>query len=522
MIESCKDYINNRGTQTIWSQNRREMKEKLLHCIQLNATYQKTYRIVKAQELMPDQVPFNFSENYVFGKFNGFCERLKKIISMFDVIDDYTGLFERRMEGLLLGDSLEDAIKKFNEIKDIIMKKTYDYLDQKNTAFDVDYSAFRHQVEALIKQLAAIIEASFDSVWETPQGIKFLVRFEKVAAKIPICKMEEKYSRILKHAEKEVEKIIKMYKKQKDDPPIPMMFPPIAGRIKWARSLICHLDELMESITGHEVLKTLPATNDLSKRHRTADHLLRNYQDDIIAVWMNQHVSDVDKCLKRKLLTICSEKNKLKVNQHITIPLLIRESDLMLKMDLPVPVICFTLYNKREHFGFTHDSLQFLIKDFIRAVQSVKPEVRPLFLPHLDKLIKIIEPGLIELDWVSHQIRDYIQDANEAVERFQILVDRVNDVYTNRILEVLKKMQEVTLLELPEKGTTWTVEEFNDKIETICRTAATELHNKSMMVERAVEEILTLVKQAKLVNADSSTEEFFTEGIKINVLMFLN
>lgn len=288
MIESCKDYINNRGTQTIWSQNRQEMKEKLLHCIQLNSTYQKTYRIVKAQELMPDQVPFNFSENYVFGKFNGFCERLKKIISMFDVIDDYTGLFERRMEGLLLGDSLEDAIKKFNEIKDIIMKKTYDYLDQKNTAFDVDYSAFRHQVEALIKQLAAIIEASFDSVWETPQGIKFLVRFEKVAAKIPICKMEEKYSRILKHAEKEVEKIIKMYKKQKDDPPIPMMFPPIAGRIKWARSLICHLDELMESITGHEVLKTLPATNDLSKRHRTADHLLRNYQDDIIAVKVKQ------------------------------------------------------------------------------------------------------------------------------------------------------------------------------------------------------------------------------------------
>lgn len=41
--------------------------------------------------------------------------------------------------------------------------------------------------------------------------------------------MEEKYERILKHCEKEVDRIIKMYKKQKDDPPVPRMFPPIAG-----------------------------------------------------------------------------------------------------------------------------------------------------------------------------------------------------------------------------------------------------------------------------------------------------
>lgn len=46
--------------------------------------------------------------------------------------------------------------------------------------------------------------------------------------------MEEKYERILKHCEKEVDRIIKMYKKQKDDPPVPRMFPPIAGNFFFA------------------------------------------------------------------------------------------------------------------------------------------------------------------------------------------------------------------------------------------------------------------------------------------------
>lgn len=104
MIETCKDYITCRGKETIWSQDRYFIKDKLLHCIMLNRVYRKTYSFVKSQPFVPDQEPFNFSENYVFGKFNTFCDRLGKIIATFDLVDDYNTLFKRRMEGLLLGE----------------------------------------------------------------------------------------------------------------------------------------------------------------------------------------------------------------------------------------------------------------------------------------------------------------------------------------------------------------------------------------------------------------------------------
>lgn len=41
--------------------------------------------------------------------------------------------------------------------------------------------------------------------------------------------MDDKYERVLKYCEKEVDRIIRMFKKEKDDPPLPFNFPPIAG-----------------------------------------------------------------------------------------------------------------------------------------------------------------------------------------------------------------------------------------------------------------------------------------------------
>lgn len=104
MIETCKEYITCRGQESIWSQDRATIKEKLTQCIVLNKVYKRTYTFVKNQPNVAGRQTFNFSENYVFGKFDAFCKRIMKIIAMFELIDTYSGLFQRRMEGLLLGD----------------------------------------------------------------------------------------------------------------------------------------------------------------------------------------------------------------------------------------------------------------------------------------------------------------------------------------------------------------------------------------------------------------------------------
>lgn len=100
---------------------------------------------------------------------------------MFNLIDDYNHLFARRLEGLLLGEALEEAMTTFEDAKKAIVSKKYDYLDHRNADFNNDYQIFMDKTDALKESVGSMIESNFDSVWETPQCIRFLVRFEKVS-----------------------------------------------------------------------------------------------------------------------------------------------------------------------------------------------------------------------------------------------------------------------------------------------------------------------------------------------------
>uniref|UniRef100_A0A1B0GQ26 Dynein, axonemal, heavy chain 5 n=1 Tax=Phlebotomus papatasi TaxID=29031 RepID=A0A1B0GQ26_PHLPP len=494
MIETCKSYITCRGKETIWSQDRNLIRTKLTNCIKLNHIYRETYYAVRAQPFLPNQTPFGFSENFVFGKFDTFCERLQKIISMFNLIDDYNHLFERRLEGLLLGEALDEAMNNFGEAKKEVVFKKYDYLDHRNADFNVDFQSFLSKTNTLKESIASMIEYNFDTVWETPQGIRFLIRFEKVSEKIPLTQMEEKYQRILKYCEKEVERILKLFRKQRDDPPLPRNVPPIAGRIKWCRSLECHLAELVSSVSTHPILQSLPATKDLENRYNSVKIILTEYEQEIVSIWLNQDVTVADACLIQPVLAL--QHDRLFVNLHSTIPLLIREAKCLAKMNIELPIVAATLLAKQNHFSTIQDSLNSLIKMFLSAVKKVKLEVRPLFLPQLVRLTSMLRPGLQSINWTDPKWVEFYENCKEAIITFDILVARVHDIYANRILHVLMSMQDVTLQTLPTDDEMWTIEEFLEKNEEACRQAAIELNRKSQMVAEAVEEVLDLVQKA--------------------------
>lgn len=114
---------------------------------------------------------------------------------------------------------------------------------------------------------------------------------------------------------------------------------------------------------------------------------------------------------------------------------------------------------------------QFLVQQFLRTVQRVKLEVRPLFLPQLVRLVAMLNPALQTLTWTDPTWECFCQSTAAAIHKFDVLVTRVHDVYSNRILQVLTSMQKVTLQALPDADP-WSVEEFLENTEDTCRQAA--------------------------------------------------
>lgn len=101
MITACKSYISVRGTETVWSQPQNEVIEKLKDSIKLNHEYQNCFQRTKEKLAgMPNERPFDFSEMYIFGKFDTFTKRCQKIIDIFNTFNSYSTLQESKIEGI--------------------------------------------------------------------------------------------------------------------------------------------------------------------------------------------------------------------------------------------------------------------------------------------------------------------------------------------------------------------------------------------------------------------------------------
>lgn len=100
MITACKSYITDRGTETIWTQTPSVVEEKIHDSIRLYQEYQNAFKKTKKNlEEMENEKKFEFPEMLIFGKFEKFVKRLRKILEMFHIIEIYSRLQESKIEG---------------------------------------------------------------------------------------------------------------------------------------------------------------------------------------------------------------------------------------------------------------------------------------------------------------------------------------------------------------------------------------------------------------------------------------
>ena len=76
MITACRAHITDSGYSKLWDLERDVALERLGDCQNLNNEYQLCFQRTKEKlKGHPEERPFDFSEMYIFGKFNNLCRR---------------------------------------------------------------------------------------------------------------------------------------------------------------------------------------------------------------------------------------------------------------------------------------------------------------------------------------------------------------------------------------------------------------------------------------------------------------
>lgn len=87
---------------------------------------------------------FAFDEAQIFGKYELFARRCRKLEQLFSTIHQFSGLAQHTHI-----DGLSGMIKRVEEIVDDVKRRPYDLLDFTNNAFDRDFLEFNVNVNDL-------------------------------------------------------------------------------------------------------------------------------------------------------------------------------------------------------------------------------------------------------------------------------------------------------------------------------------------------------------------------------------
>lgn len=487
MVNSCKSYITDDGENGVWDQEYKPLVEKLRVCITLYRDYQAFFHKTKKRiQTTPDEKPFEFSEMYIFGKFEVFCKRLEKIINILDTVERLNVLTKSRIEGI------EVHGKKFTDIFNTIKKKTYDFLDPRKLDFDQDYQWFEAQIFELEKALQAFLDKSFSTVGSAADALRLMHRFELL--NLEFLELTEKYSVIVDKFASEISATRKLYEATKDDPIISHNMPPVAGKIAWSRNLYRRMREIMEKLkTDHpDVLESPEAIQTIRQYNQMSKCLIR-YEYLYHDAWMKS-VDEVRNGLMAPVLVKHPKTKELIPNYDPLIPLTIREADCMRKMGLEIPVTANVLSFRKEKIFEALQGVQDILERTKRVTQAIPELFEPMLATLRHKVDKALQPGLIALTWTSLTLPDFFETVNKTIDELELMIKRLTDIKEQRIDKVLDVMAATLLVDLPESEP-YTTTEFLQKLTTHSEKMSELLDFQSFKVENSVYELVDIFLQ---------------------------
>ncbi|KAI8792083.1 dynein heavy chain 5, axonemal [Biomphalaria glabrata] len=484
MITTCKAYIY-QGVTKVWEHPKEELIKRLDECINLNHEHQRQFQKTKEKlKETPNERQFEFSENYIFGKFDTFCKRLEKIKDMVNTMEQFSGLPSIKIEGI------DTIVVRYKTIVETTKKKGYDILDHRKGEFDNDYVEFKTQIENLRSSIQSFVDAWFSKSLSTEKALELLDKFEAISA--AQLDLTEKYMRVMMAYGRDLESIRKVYQKHKSDPQIPRNLPPIAGKIAWARQLYRKIETPMKIFKNKpEILKNSESKKIIRNFNKMAG-VLMEYEMLYHRGWYRA-VEAAKAGLHASLLIKHPETNELFVNFDIQIMELAQEAKWLQIMNLDVPDAAKELIVKEESLKVNHVALTEMLVEYQRVLQAIPQVLLSLIKPFQKRVDEAIKPGITTLTWTSLNVDTYIKEIYETMRDLEKLSKTVKDILDCRIEAVLEDMSITALCDLPEEEPV-TADKFLQMTTDIVQSAAESLASQSQLVEKAVNELVDTLK----------------------------
>lgn len=239
----------------------------------------------------------------------------------------------------------------------------------------------------------------------------------------------------------------------------------------------------------------MPEYKKLVRQYNEVGVVLMRFEINVQENWRNPRIRQIEDMIAKPVLK-SNVTGDLQLNFDTYLYNFLKENEKLCKLDIPLPSINQFLIKKKNWFYEFRDMIVMMLQKYNNAINSVVPDLKKLFSPHLNKVRSALDPGLAEINWTSHEWKEFTESCLGDIESFKDLVDRANDIYENRVEKLLDSITSVELYELPT-AEPWTLEKFLDKVKIKCKVGSKELQKRSTMVEDSIEDLIALALEFK-------------------------
>ncbi|XP_068199657.1 dynein axonemal heavy chain 5 isoform X2 [Antennarius striatus] len=485
MISTCRSYLM-RGVARVWDLSRLVLQDRISDCRQLNLEYQRSFQSVKDQlRENPKSRQFDFSENYIFGKFDAFCRRLEKIADMASSLESLAALQHMKVEGV------DKICVRYQTIVSTTRSRTYDILDHRKLEFDSDYRDFQVQVQGLFQSLQALLDFWFQQSLTTDRMLGLLALFE--AGPGARLDLRRSYLLLVQRYSRDLDQLRRTYQRQRDQPPMGRNLPPVAGRILWCRQLfrkieapMLTLKKKLDVLKGPEMTKAIRSYNELAAA-------LLQYELMHLRGW-SQAAERVPPCLNAALLVRPENCKEVLVNLDPAVLEVLQEGRWMTRLGLTVPKVILKMSSREVQLKALHKRLQDLLQDYSSAVSRIPPPLVPLMQPYVRRVEVALSPGVTTLSWTALHTDPFLDGVYEALRDLDQVSKVAADLLECRIGRLLHATTSCCLLVLSE-ATPTLPQDLLLQTDARVQQAAATLSWQSQQVERCVFELIEEMKR---------------------------
>lgn len=166
---------------------------------------------------------------------------------------------------------------------------------------------------------------------------------------------------------------------------------------------------------------------------------------------------------------------------------------------------------QEEKFKHYHSELHFVLREYDRIVNKIRPNTKSLLVPHLEDLEYKLRSGMVTLTWTSMNIDGYLNHVHQGLAKLEQLIININDIMENRIENNLKTLSKTVLVNLPQEAQTYTLDDFVEMQSEWIAVESKKLRSKNYEVEGAVEDLIQTICSYQL---DQHVEPISAEEIQ--------